>query len=285
MVGELELVLGTAGMAAQYGVLHPQAQKVSADEWVLALEDLHRLGFTAVDTAPVYGDAEALIGRARVSIPIHTKLSPGLYPIQSLEKSLSRLKRNLVSVVYFHDNFVMDVSQAERVWLLDSARGTLFQELGASIYDEIEFERALAVPQIDVIQVPFNVLDRRFGGAWLTAANRAGKRIFARSVLLQGTLISDARRLPPVLWKLRPSITRFMDICESWSASPIAAAIGYVRQKESFAGIVLGARSPEEASHLADSFSEPLPLGLVRDLDSLATPSWEVTDPRTWKAP
>lgn len=280
----MELILGTAGMSAPYGVLRPHAQMDSADEWVSSLGELQRLGFSAIDTAPVYGDSEELLGRAGVTIPIHTKLRPGLDPLQSLEQSLARIGRDRVSVLYFHDTFVADESQVERMALLASARGALYQELGASIYDEVEFERALAVPEIDVIQVPFNVLDRRFGAAWLAAARHEGKRVFARSVFLQGTLISCADRLPLALSTLAPSIAGFAEICEAWLTTPIAAALGYVKQKESFSGIIVGARSPKEARHLADLYSENIPSGLLRDIDSLTTPSWAVTDPRNWKA-
>lgn len=280
----MELVLGTAGIAAPYGVLRRHAERGCVEEWPLSFRDLHRKGFSAIDTAPVYGDAEDVIGSAGVVIPIHTKLSPALHPIRSLEQSLVRLRRSRVSVVYFHDTLVMDESQVERLAVLASARGELYEELGASIYDEIEFDRALAVPQIDVIQVPSNVLDRRFGNARLDAARNAGKRVIARSVFLQGTLISDIDRLPLALSTLAPSIAMFREICEAWATSPILAALGYVRQKDRLSGITVGAKCPEEAFQLAELFAEPVPSGLLQDLESLPTPSWEMTDPRTWRA-
>lgn len=281
----MELILGTAGISAPYGILHLPSQRNSVDEWVSSLRDLRSLGFSGVDTAPVYGDAEELLGRAGVTVPIHTKLSPGVEPLQSLAQSLARIRRNRVSVLYFHETFSMEESQVQQIEVLASARGKFYDQLGASIYDEDEYDRALVVPEIDVIQVPFSVLDRRFGGGRLTAARAGGKHVLARSVFLQGTLLSDPHRLTPALSALAPSIARFREICEGWSTSPIAAALGYVKHMEGFSGVIVGAKSTAEASHVAEIFSEHIPSGLIQDLDSLVTPSWTVTDPRTWNSP
>jgi aryl-alcohol dehydrogenase-like predicted oxidoreductase len=280
----MHLILGTAGLSQGYGVLGNQKECPDFGDWIDALRNLDRFGFGAIDTAPVYGHAELTIGEANPSVLVHTKLNPGIEPTQSLRHSLGRLKRAKVDVLYFHERYLGDESQALAIKKLNEFRGLSFEELGVSIYDEQEFESALDSPDIDVIQVPFSVLDRRFDEQKVALAHSAGKAVTARSVFLQGILIGGLGRIPRTLGHLRPSIKDFIEICEGWRTSTLDAAIAFVKSRRDFHGIIVGARAPHELPELAQGFEAPVEGGLLEDLAGLVPLGWPATDPRTWRA-
>lgn len=280
----MHLILGTAGLSRSYGVLDRRLDAADSGRWNEALRKLGDAGFSAVDTAPIYGTAELTIGEAKPLLSIHTKLRPDSEPVESVRHSLARLGREKVEILYFHERFLGDKSQALAISKLNEFRGLYFEELGVSIYDEPEFESALHNPDINVIQVPFSVLDRRFDDQKVAAARSAGKVVIARSVFLQGMLVSGLERLPHKLGVLRPSIDQFIRICEVWNTSPLAAAMAFVKSRQDLHGMIVGAREPWEIPGLARGFKTVVERGLLEDLRSLVFPSWPATDPRTWEA-
>ena len=279
----MHLILGTAGLSQGYGVLGNQKDSPDFGDWIDALRNLDRLGFGAIDTAPVYGHAELTIGDANPSVLVHTKLNPGIEPIESLRHSLGRLKRTKVDVLYFHEKYLGDETQALAIEKLSEFRGLSFERLGVSIYDEREFESALDSPDIDVIQVPLSVLDRRFDEQKVALARSAGKAVIARSVFLQGLLIGGLGRIPQTLGHLRPPIEDFIEVCEGWRTSPLDAAIAFVRSRSDLHGVIVGARVPQELPELAQGFEAAVEKGLLEDLARLVPLSWPATDPRAWK--
>jgi len=92
--------------------------------------------------------------------------------------------------------FRWDGAALER--LVEHVRNGTIGEIGASVYSPEEALRSLGDPRITQLQIPFNLLDQR----WLepefqrAAAERPDLLIHARSVFLQGLLLSEPGRWP-----------------------------------------------------------------------------------------
>lgn len=278
------LILGTAQLTRSYGVLGGDERRGDISAGQKTIEHAGELNLLAVDTAPIYDSAEGVIGAAQTSLPVHTKLQSGIPALESLRGSLDRLNRSSVEVVYLHEELTLDHAQLQMLVALNSARGDLFAELGVSIYDESEFDLAIAHPLIDVIQLPYNLFDQRFGPERLGAAVGAGKKVFARSIFLQGLLLTEPRKLPVAVRSLRRKIVQFQETARRWSLTPLQGSLYFAQQNQNLSAIIVGASNEKELHdiHLA-SCSEEF-RGFYDDLQSQQWPAWPDTDPRRWSA-
>lgn len=274
-----ELILGTAQRVSGYGwsKSYPTPRREFRNLLTLA----EKIGISAIDTAQVYGDAEAQIGAAEVVLPIHTKTHFRISIGESVKKSLQSLRRNRLDLLYLHDRFTGNEVQLATLKRLQDEFGGIVKQVGVSIYEVSEFLMAIQIPEIDVIQVPFNVLDRRFGTSKILE-NVNGKRIIARSIFLQGILTSTPRNLSALPEPLIKPVRHFQEICNSHGFSPGAGAMAWVRAQGAFAGIIIGASTVDELLDSKRQFSLPVSASLIEDLEGLETPPWQLVDPRKW---
>ena len=279
----MQVILGTAQLTRPYGVMEGKGEndrtRGNPEEVLRLAKDL---GFEAIDTAPVYGRAEAEIGKSSVNLEIHTKLLPGLGSASSVEQSLSRLRRARVDVVYLHETLSLEREQQRLMFELAGLKGTKVGRIGVSIYDKKEFSLAMSSPLVDVIQVPYNVFDQRFGPQFLSEANKAGKRVLARSVFLQGVLLADPAALPPPVQHLKANVAQLRRIAQDWRLDPLTIALAFVRANTGLSGIIVGSAKQKEMRDISQGFALDVPEELIQELRKQVWPVWQKTDPRRW---
>lgn len=274
----MQLVLGTAQITQRYGVLGRQV--ASKHEGLALLRDAEQQGIRALDTAPPYGEAESLIGEAGWSGAVHTKIEKMQAPITSLRGSLERLRRSRVDILYLHESSAVlkGLSAFGDFSELEEAGADV---LGVSIYETEEFDAACSREHIDVIQAPINPLDRRFAQERLVSARLAGMDVYARSVFLQGLLLSDTSTLPPAVRHLAVHIERFHTVASQYGVSRTALALAWI-QALPLAGVVVGVNGSGELRALLEAWNSVVATEALEDLDNLPTPPWKDVDPRRW---
>jgi aryl-alcohol dehydrogenase-like predicted oxidoreductase len=274
----VELILGTAQLVRRYGVT--ASHDPDLDDARGLLDAARELGIRTLDTAPNYGDAEAVIGSHGGGFAVHTKLDPSLPPADSLRRSLERLGRERVDVLHLHDSAAVHASGTLAAAHALVGHGT--EQLGASIYTATELEAVVADGRLGVVQVPLNLLDRRIDDTLLQRAADAGVRVLARSVLLQG-LLGD----PPAAHGRVPGLDAALDLVVATAArlgrTPLALALGWVRARPGVKGVVLGAETPAQLRTLAAVHAEPALDDEERSvLADLPLPAGLPVDPRAW---
>jgi spore coat polysaccharide biosynthesis protein SpsF len=195
-----QLTLGTAQFGMPYGVANTTGMPSPAD----TARMIHRAidhGITHIDTARVYADSEARIGTAlrggwRNRVNLITK-------VQSIEaddaasarcavdagifRSCHALQTDRLDVVLLHSagtRFIAGGAAWRR--LLDLRQEGVIGQLGVSVRSPKELEGVAEDPDIAMIQLPFNVLDKRWNPTVLRG--RRDITVHARSVFLQGLL-------------------------------------------------------------------------------------------------
>ena len=276
------ILLGTAQLSTRYGVTNSRMEDPRRRESASLLEAAARSGVDQLDTAPVYGDAEIRIGESPVRFRVHTKLRSGMPVAQSLAESRRRLREQQIDVVYLHDPDEVLRSEGQVLGEARRMLGDTPTSLGASIYDMTQFDAALADPSIAVVQVPLNLLDRRFAGPALRRAGTTGTRVIARSVLLQGVLAVPPDQLPHPVSHLAPHVRHIGEIAAAARISPLEACVGWVRALTGLDGLVLGATDTAELSALVDAAATLLDPAVVEALDALRLPESSACDPRAW---
>lgn len=209
------LVLGAAQLGMAYGAANATGMPSDAVARTILGEAVAR-GVTHVDTARAYGLSETRIGRARrldaaSRLRVVTKVHPLSdyssessirYAVEaSVERSISELGgRESVTLAALLMHRAVDAeTQGQVGWrrLREYHAEGISECIGVSVQTPDELRRASQLEDLGYVQLPFNVLDRR----WLECgeelrASRPGVRIVARSVFLQGLLTSD----PGVAW-------------------------------------------------------------------------------------
>ena len=216
----MRLALGTVQFGLPYGIANQGGQvarsEVKAMLWVAAAN-----GINTLDTAIAYGESEACLGEVGIQdFRVVTKLPAvpdGCDDVsgwiqKQVSSSLSRLGVSKLYGLLLHRSEQLlglsgkDIYQALQ-GLKDSGQ---VEKMGVSIYSPSELEAIAKLFRLDLVQAPFNLLDRRLGTTgWLQRLKDANVEIHARSAFLQGLLLMPQAALPS-------KFTPWNDLWERW---------------------------------------------------------------------
>jgi len=214
----VRLALGGAQFGMSYGISNKVGQ-VSSDEVrsILNLAESNRL--EVIDTAIAYGESEACLGSLGVkNFKVITKLpaipdgiaNVGLWVRDLVEGSLSRLQVPSIDGLLLHRS--EDLLSSEGSVLYDEMaflkESGLIKKFGISIYSPDELSLLMPRFNFDIVQAPFNLIDRRlYQSGWLFKLKDAGIEVHTRSTFLQGLLLMQENSIPikflrwKILWK------------------------------------------------------------------------------------
>lgn len=267
-------------------------------------------GAAFIDTAHAYGNSETVIGRALAGgwqgrVPVITKLSPlgqcssdaSVTEIQaqvnaSLFQSCMSLGVSSLDVLMLHRASHLHMWQGA-LWqhLLQCREEGLIKALGASLQTPQELLAVLKQPEIQYLQLPFNMLDARWDEAISELTCVKEQRpltVHVRSSLLQGLLVSRDRshwrqagvQQPETIWawldglRKRSDSQNLADIC-----------IRYVRSLPWVDGVVVGMESLQQLEENLATFERPLlESTLLSDIDATRPlVGNETLDPAQWR--
>ena len=282
MTQTVDVVLGTAQLTSSYGIANRRG-RVSRHEARALLAAAEKMGVGALDTAPVYDDAETLIGEAGTKLPVFTKAA-GLDVEGSVRASLLRLRRTAVDVLFLHDPNVIQGDPGGVIDRAASLVGGMVGALGASVYTPEQFEGAVADPRISCIQAPVNAADRRLvDGGLLDEAARRGVRVYARSVFLQGALLLEPDEVPEHLAELAPVVHTVRGIAAGAGCRVEDLLIRAVVGLPGITGLVIGCETVDQLRNDVESARQgSLDPRLAGDLTQLPPVPESVVDPRRW---
>jgi len=193
--------LGTAKLTNhEYGF----SSKSSINEFDenIFLEKIYELGIRNIDTSPRYGKAQDTIGKfiknnnieflvsSKVDNLIPREKKSTIKVIDEVKKNLEKLNLEKLDICYLHQNEIEIISDPYIMEGLMILRENNFINLiGASIYNNEEFDFVIKSKEFDIIQCPINVTDLKFYSKF-NKENNNTKKIVARSVYLQGLLLN-----------------------------------------------------------------------------------------------
>jgi len=264
-----DLVLGTANIGLAYG--QALARDLPDDEQALdLLAAADRAGFSALDTAAAYGVAERRIGRYldihnHSQLAIHTKLSPDLSRADQLHDSLKEMRQTLGKApaqILLHRWTQRYVDNGGLWDELRAARDAgLCGKIGVSVQSPEETQEALSDPDVEVIQLAYNLLDWRYETAHMqTALLAADVRIEVRSILLQGLLTLDPQMSWPELSQPYDSegLVEYVSAqAAQWTmGNPVALCLRFVSSLGWVDALIMGADGPAQLRLLSQSKAE-----------------------------
>jgi aryl-alcohol dehydrogenase-like predicted oxidoreductase len=266
-----------------YGVANTSGRP-GADAAIALLRRAEASGVDAIDTAPTYGDSEELVARSGIQLEVFTKLDPDLSPSESIRRSLARLGRSRVEVLFLHKPDLVEVDPTDVIGRAARHAGELFESLGASTYSVQQFRAALEDPRLTTIQAPVSAVDQRLARSGLLEdAAIVGKRVVARSVYLQGALTLDRWSLPAALAQLAPTNEAIVQIARDSGRTVPELLLLYVRDLVGISDVLLGCETQRQLAEALRAFTAP---GLASDvraaLDHVLVDDEDLLDARRW---
>jgi aryl-alcohol dehydrogenase-like predicted oxidoreductase len=252
----MRLVLGTAQLGMQYGVANRTGMpdRATVEEIVNAAWSG---GIKEFDTAQAYGESERALGRAFTTlglgyeVSVVSKLAPGVqvgdrdHIFRSVRQSLKNLGVESLSGLLLHsEQDFASWDQGLGEIMLDLVKQGLTKRVGVSVYSPEKALAALNTEGIEAIQVPSNMLDRRFEAAGVfDLADKRGVKIYVRSVFLQGLLLLQPADLPSNLAMAAPTLKDMQALGESLGLTRKTLAMAYAVMAYPKAGIVVGSET------------------------------------------
>ncbi len=268
----MRLGLGTVQFGLDYGVSNPNGKTPLREvERILALAASY--GIEILDTAPLYGSSEEVLGQILLSshpFSIVTKTPQFEKPYitdkdahclnRTFLSSLEKLKQNHIYGLLIHhaDDLLAQNGHLLMEKLHELKSLGLVQKVGVSVYTTSQVKRILARFSVDIVQLPFNVLDQRMSSeGCLTLLKEAGVEIHARSVFLQGLLLIQPDRLPAYFAKVKPHLERYHGYLQGHRLSPVQAALGFVMGVKELDIVLCGVTDCRELEAILSEVSLP----------------------------
>lgn len=253
-----KIALGTAQFGLDYGISNKTGQ-IPENQVFEILNESIRSGIDVLDTAYAYGNSELVIGNFVKEhenvFKIISKL-PECNPndVKNIfESSLERLGVDSLygymchSFQHYRDN--------PEIWnmLEDLKSEGKIEKIGLSLYYPSELEYIIENKiDIDIIQVPYNVFDRRFE-EYFPVLKKMGVEIFVRSVFLQGLVFKEPFELDDYFAKIRSKIINLHSLAAELNIPIAALCLNVAILNEFVDQVVVGVDSIQNLKEIISS--------------------------------
>ena len=285
------LALGTVQFGLPYGIAN-QVGQVTRPEAKAMLQLASASGIDTLDTATAYGDSERCLGELGTEgLKLVTKLPAvpddcadvSAWVQRQVSASLSRLGVNAVYGVLLHKSEQLLGPQGDELFqaLQTLADNGQVRKVGVSIYSPSELVELIPHYHFDLVQAPFNLVDRRlYSTGWMQRLKDEGIEVHIRSVFLQGLLLMARADIPD---KFLP----WGDLWQTWhrwladhNGSAVQACLAFPLSFPEIDRVVVGADSVNQLAQIV-SASNSQPISELPDLEcedeSLINPAnWSI---------
>ncbi|HEV8506592.1 MAG TPA: aldo/keto reductase [Chitinophagaceae bacterium] len=281
-------ILGTVQFGLNYGI-NNSLGKPSKQTVFEILDKAREESITELDSADAYGSAQELIGEYIRSknreFQVNTKFSSkGQNIAAELRNTLRQLNLKNVNVYFFH-RFEDFISHPELMGqLLELKESGLINKTGISIYTNAEFLQAIKASNLDVIQLPLNLLDNYSKrGDLVCMAKDHGKLLQVRSVFLQGLFFKEPAAWPHGLAPLFKYVSRLKEIALDNDLAMYDLALSYVLSKKEVDRVIIGVDSVEQLVNNLRVQKITLDDALTSEIDSINVEEESLLYPYNWK--
>ena len=258
-----KLSLGTVQFGLDYGVSNENG-KPTQENVNKIISFIKDNGINCFDTAQGYGNSEKVLGisleKYQDNMVISKVTSNNLRNnfISSIKKSLENLQEEKLFAVLLHDSEILfNWTQTDSEIVTNAISNNLIKYFGVSIYTDEEFQQAIENPIIQIIQIPFNLLDQRaITKEWFKKAKENNKLLFIRSVYLQGLILMDINKVPKHLDKAKPYLLKLENIAKQLNISKNSLALSFVNQIAKDSVILFGCETLEQAEENINTYNE-----------------------------
>ena len=221
-------------------------------------------GLDTLDTAIAYGESEQRLGAIGVQHWQVVSKLPAL-PDPSIDISewvgdsvfgtLERLGLSRLYGLMLHRSAALLGPHGDALYGALSAlkdQGKV-GKIGVSIYDPQELDSLPQRYKLDLVQAPFNVVDRRlYVSGWLDRLHAAGVEVHTRSAFLQGLLLMDVAKRPARFSRWQPLWDGWHCFLADHDLTALQACLGFALSHPQIDRVVIGVLSAQQLHEILE---------------------------------
>jgi aryl-alcohol dehydrogenase-like predicted oxidoreductase len=249
---------GTANFVRGYGIL--KGKGFSQRKIKEIFNFLRKNNIKYIDTAINYKGVERKLGKLKLNyFKVYTKipkLPKNIINInqwlnRKINTSLKRTNLECYEAVFLHEPEDLLKKNKRELYqsLIRLKKKGKIKKIGLSLYSLKIIPKIIKDFKIDIIQVPFNVFDKRI----LKIIKRLKKRkieVNVRSIFLQGILLKDYNKLPNYFKHWRNRFIKFENWCIKHKISKVEACLNTVLENNLFDKVIIGAKNLEQLNEI-----------------------------------
>ena len=277
------IIIGSANFTQRYGA---DSTKVNIDEIKKILNLAKKNKIYEIDSAEAYLKDKKIFIDTNKKFKFSTKILPDAkwesleYCQAKLEKHFKIFNFNNINVVFFHDFKILFSKNGYKIFknLEYLKKKKYFKKIGISIYETSCLNRLVNSYDLDVVQCPYNILDKRIlTTGWFDKLKKIDIEIYARSIFLQGLLVNKAIYKKKSFKKWKKKISMWFQSLENNNISPIDYCLSDILVND-FDKIIIGINN-------FDSLKEIINFRKVdiNKMSHLKINDYKLIDPRKWK--
>ena len=284
-----KIALGTAQFGLDYGISNKTGQ-IPENQVFEILNESIRSGIGVLDTAYAYGNSELVIGnfvkKHGNAFKIISKL-PECDPknVKNIfESSLDRLGvEGLYGYMCHSFQHYRDNPEIWDILKKLKSEGKI-KKIGVSLYYPSELEYIIENKiNIDIIQVPYNIFDRRFE-QYFPVLKKIGVEIFVRSAFLQGLVFKKPSELDDFFEKIRGKIANLHSLATELDIPIAALCLNFAILNEFVDRVIVGVDSVQNLKEIVSSSSYRADVeNMLEKLSSLQEDDENMILPMNWK--
>ncbi len=288
-----KLSIGTVQFGMPYGVTN-NLNKTDFNHTVEILDIAYKSGINALDTAPIYGNSEEILGKVlcEQNWNITTKIPPNTEDVistsylnnikSSVRKSLINLGVNTIDGLLVHscDDLFKPGGKDIFLTLKELQSMGVVNKIGVSVYTEDQILRILDNFDIDIIQLPINIVDQRlvYSGC-VNELKKRGVEIHARSIFLQGLLLMPLNSVPNYFIPIINTLKSFNETARGLSMTPLDLALSYVVSIQEIDRVIVGV---DAVQHIKDIINYNYKKITLKDVEHLSIENPNYLNPALW---
>ena len=277
------LVIGSANFTQKYGV---NPIKINNEENTKILKFAKKNGINQIDTADSYLGKHNVFKNIDKKFKFSTKVVPNTkwtsleYCQKKIEDHFKYLNHNNVDTLLFHDVKILFTKNGNKIFknfeLLKKKK--YFKKIGISIYDTDCLKFIIPNYNLDVVQCPYNFLDRRIITThWFDKLKSQSIEIHARSIFLKGILVNKSLYKKKYFNNWKNFFKEWFKILEYNKISPVDYCLNDLKIHD-FDKIIIGVNNCKNLKQIINFKN------IKRNkMISFNTNDKNLIDPRRWK--
>ena len=279
-----KLIIGSAQFGMKYGVANKKGVP-SDKELKKIFRFADQYNINSIDTAHAYGNCESRLGKLHLAhFNIYTKFHCNddyKILLENVIKSCNRLDINSIEGILLHG--IPDFESFNNCFPYFNKLKELglTKKIGVSIYNPDELAYLLNNVQIDLLQIPLNILNRNsFPKTLLEEVKSRKIEIQVRSIFLQGLLLMDSSMRPNYFKKWSSLFEKWDKWLVEEKLSPIQACLSFALNNNYIDKVIIGIDSYQQ---LLDIVNEIKKLKKFNIPEEIFSKDKNLINPAMWK--
>jgi len=250
-----KIVVGTAQFSKSYGIIN---NKTLSPTNLLKISKKNHLN--TFDTSDNYNKTFYFVERnyktSKLIVKVSTQKKNRLIPLILFKKKINeitkRISPNRIHSFLIHDFDLKQIKQnsLHYNYLMNYCLNNNIN-FGFSIYNLKEFYKIKKIFKFNILQIPLSIFNREFLDTNFKNFVKKNKiEIHARSIFLQGLLVSDIKSIPNKFKKYKKYFINWNKYCQKNNLSKVQACLNFVDNISIVKKIVIGFKSKKELEEI-----------------------------------